>query len=192
MGLASDYMIEQLAPITDDDPVLQVLAQSMMAGFDELAIVSHNDDFDGQGILLDVDEAPAWGLNWLAQLPGAAGVKYLAESAKRAAIKEQKGLNRGKPSAIESAIKETLTGTKYVFLQSPYNGSAYQVLLVTHTSETTDAAVTAAVARAALPAGRILTHTVTDGQTYAEAEAAFATYTLAEAGYATYTLAEAG
>lgn len=192
MGIASDYVIEQLAPITDNDPVFRDVIRAQFAGLDALATVSHRDDFDGLGVLLDVDNAPAWALNWLAQFAGAANVKYLAEQAKRNAIKEQKGLHRCKESAIRSAIQETLTGDKYVFLQSPYNGSPYQVLVVTRTSETPDAALTLATAKAAVAAGRIVTHTVTDGQTYAEAALAAASYTAARAAYTTYQDAKNG
>lgn len=192
MGIATDHVVNQLDPITANDAGLRSLAGAVFVGLDALAEISHGETHDGLGILLDVDEAPAWALLWLGQFAGVGGLDYLTEAAKRAATKEQEGIHRGTLAAAVSKVKDTLTGDKFVFVQERYQGNAYRVLLVTHTAETTDAAVTKAAFKGALPAGRVVTHTVTDGQTYAEAEAANATYTDAEAAYATYTDAENG
>lgn len=192
MGLATDYVVDQLSPIVAGDQMFQDLVAAIFAGLDDLAVVSHNDGFDGPGILLDIDNAPVWALNWLGQLAGATDYKFLAAADKRVAIKDQKGTKRGRLAAIEAAVKTTLTGTKFVFLRERYEGDPYKVLLVTHTAETPDAAATAAACKRALPAGRILTHSVVAGWTYAEIEAAYASYAAAEAAHPTYSDAEEG
>jgi len=90
----------------------------------------------GWSQILDIDRAPFVALPWLAQFIGARiPPDVTTDLATRNYIKDQPGWKRGSPSAIISAAKLGLTGTKSVTLIER-NSSPYHFLVVTLASET--------------------------------------------------------
>lgn len=145
--------------------------------------------------LADADGAdPAW-LAWLAQTVGArlSGIADL--TARRDAVRSAAaGWRIGTPGAVAAAAQSALIGTRYVkvynnSIATPGDGTQWDVLLVTRSSETPDpsAVLAAVIAKGAKPAGVVLHHrtysasyTVIQGQTtpntYAGRLTTFSTY----------------
>ncbi|HVL33901.1 MAG TPA: phage tail protein [Actinomycetota bacterium] len=154
------------------------------------------------GELADPDLADATWLPWLAQLVGAR-ISGLSEAATRAAIAQAStGWRAGTRSAIETAAKSVLTGSQYVrvydhstSLEGRGDAGAFDVLVVTRTSQTPDggASVIAAITDArAKPAGVVLwwdefgaTWTTIESEfpTWADWEAAGSWEAIEEAGF---------
>lgn len=147
----------------------------------------------GWGILLDVDNAPAEALPWLAQFVGVQLVAGHTTEQTRLRIRETDGFARGTPAAIRGAARQYLTGTKTAEVRERYDAdnpgvdSPYHLSVFTYPDETPDPA---AVVRALLeqkPAGIVLKHLVVTSVSsyqgvsvyhddYADLLASFATY----------------
>lgn len=80
----------------------------------------------------------------------------------RSAIRNQGAKFRGTRRAMLDAVRDTLTGTRYVNILERVGGNAYALTLVTRPSETPDSALTYAAALAQKPLGMALTHTLTE------------------------------
>lgn len=178
--------------------------------------ITHGDDgtlryfLDGPGHLLgEVDDivrdsgvGPGWSREfdpeltsnprWLAQFVGVRVPQSADDAAVRALIQARPAFRRGTPQSLIEAVAVTLTGTRTVLL-AERDGSAYALTVTTYTEETPDPAASEAAARAAKPAGLLLTYLTVPLASYTSLEAEAAeTYTVLEAGAAeTYAVLEA-
>lgn len=135
--------------------------------------------------LLDVDLAPDWNLAWLAQFVGVRLSPGVTAARARVEIRSVGGFRRGTPAALLEAVRPTLTGGQYTFLQER-DGDEAHMTLVTRTAETPSPTVTLSAAMRQKAAGLILTHVVTAANLYVETAAAAPTYAARSATYATY------
>lgn len=188
MESPADFVLRQFAPLLHEAAVRTAATgfiEAMTDPFEDLASIADSESHGGLGILFDVDACPDWALPWLGQCVGVVDILNLTPANQRLAIKERRGTKRGTVASLVSEVQATLTGTKFVFVIERYGGNPYDVLVVTRTSETPNAAKTEAAAKAALPAGRRLTYTSTNVLTIAELMAAFATINALQIGYVT-------
>lgn len=81
----------------------------------------------------------------------------------RQAIREQGAKFRGTRRAMLDAVRDTLTGSKFVSLLERVGGNAYALTLITRPSETPDSAVTLAAAERQKPLGMKITYAPTEG-----------------------------
>lgn len=155
----------------EDEPTVDyALARycgALASPLEELASLARDsDEGPGWSALLDPVRCPAWALPWLAQFVGVtirAPATPAEEATARQLITDHPGFQRGTPLAIEQAVALTLSGTRSVRLTERSGGSAYQLLIATLTAETPNAAATTAAAKAAVPAGIVVTVSVTAG-----------------------------
>lgn len=199
LGPFGQAVFDQLEPLAYADEengwvLKNYIAAISEAFFEDIeALIRDSDTHDGWGTLLDVDECPAYALPWLAQLVGVRSPPKLASETDvdyatrlRQSIKDHKGFDRGTPAAITNAAKDTLTGSKAVFMYERFPTNAYNITISTRTAETPDPDATEAAIRAVKPAGLKLTYNVVAGQLWAEVEVAYATWAAVEADYTTW------
>jgi hypothetical protein len=193
--LAGEYLLDEVGVAQPGDDTRGWPARLLVGAVGKALgplhdIVRDTDGRPGWSDVMDPDLAPSWALKWLGE--NFAGVRLtpgLTEAQQRARITSPPAFNRGTPDGMAAAARQTLTGNQYVFLKER-EGSPYRVTIVTRTSETPNAAVTLAAAKAQKPAGLILTHVVTAVRTYLEVGAAGGgTYAGAAATYGTYAAA---
>jgi hypothetical protein len=120
--------------------------------------------------LLDGRTADAGWLKYIAQILGLPVKNLISETDLRNATTINLGYNAGSLSALETAVKAVLTGTKWVEIKAHYDGSggdpynvggAWDVLIMTKFDETpftSSELVAEIVRRRAKPAGVNLTH----------------------------------
>jgi hypothetical protein len=125
-------------------------------------IVRDSDTHTGWGKLLDVDEAPAIALPWVAQFVGVETITGLDEASQRIRIKAAAGFNRGSVSAIRAAAQQHLTGTRRVELYER-EGSAWTFRLRTYLGETPDSQLVQDAVAALKPAGLVFVYEVQEG-----------------------------
>lgn len=130
------------------------------------ALVRDTDNGIGWSSILDVDRVPAKALPWLAQLVGVITVMGISDAEQRARVKAHGNWKRGSPDAIKAATQLHLTGTKTVILRERFGGSAWQLVIVTRTSETPNPTQTLADILEQKPAGVVLTYNVLSGQDF--------------------------
>lgn len=152
----------------------------------------------GWSILLDIDRCPTWALGYLGQYrgvrlpaPEAFETAEAYDLAMRERIRRADGVNRGRTDALRAMIERYLTGTKYVVLNERRGGDAYELGVLTRTSETADPALLERRIREdQKPGGLRLTFETADLPTYQSHEIAYDTYADFEAAQATYQHAE--
>lgn len=149
---------------------LGYLAASVAEQLAPMDAVASVDTLDRPGwwSLLDVDEAPADALLWLAQLVGAVCPDGLSEADERMCIRDANGRKRGTPGAMRTAVQATLTGSRQVLITERFGG-AYRLKVQTYASETPDQAATLAAIISQKPAGLVLTYEVLQGATWDQA-----------------------
>lgn len=143
-------------------------------------------DGDQPGWTVPVTLADAKELGWLGQFVGVRLAPALTDAEARVAIDAVAGFSRGTPSAIVNAAARTLTGNKSVKFYERAGGNAYDLTVITYSSQTPDPTATEAAIRALKPAGIVLTYLVVDGLTYAQLEADYATYAVVDSTFADY------
>lgn len=154
--------------------------------FDQIETYARDDNgLPGWSLLLDPDRCPVEALPFLAQFVGVRSVEGLTEQQKRDKIKATDGFKRGTPGSIIGAAQLHLTGNKTVIMKER-DGGAYDLTVITHLSETPDAAAVLASIIEQKPAGIVLTYQVVDGTTYLLVRATYATYTDLRNAFATY------
>lgn len=116
----------------------------------------------GYSQMLDVERAPVAVLPYLAQFVGAAVTVGAPEEQQRDEVRRKAGQARGRPASLISAVQATLTGDRTVRLIERVGGNAWQVVVITRTAETPDAAATLKAALSQKPIGIVLTHIVSD------------------------------
>lgn len=124
-------------------------------------IVRDTDAGPGWSQVMDPDRCPGWALPWLAQFAGVRLTASMPESEQRARITSPPAFERGTRAAMRAAATPYLTGTQQVRIIER-DGGAYNVTVITSTSETPDPAVVEAAVRAQKPAGLLLTYLTSD------------------------------
>lgn len=114
------------------------------------------------------DPLSTYALLWLAQLAGVRVPIGLADrDSMRQIIELAEARRRGTVEYMVEVAQRLLTGDKFVFVIER-DGSAYQLSIVTRTSETPDEDAVRAALLAVKPAGIVLTYTVSSGVTWNE------------------------
>lgn len=167
----------ELGPIQpDDDQHGNALAHLLAALFkpadDVDDIVGDRNGRDARNLIFDPVTAPAAWLPWLAQIAGVTLVPGESEDATRARVIAAAGRFRGTREALTAAAQMHLTGTRNVRIVER-DGSPYRVTVVTRSSETPNAAavLAAITSRTVKPAGLLVFHVVSNGQTWNEVAA---------------------
>lgn len=163
---------------TADENVWDLLkyVQSITLGLDEInQIVRDTDERPGWSIIMDVDNAPAKYLPWLAQFVGVVVDYGLSEADQRQQIKDTQGFRRGTPASMRAAAQLYLTGSKSVIIDER-DTSPYHLRVRTFDSETPDPARVEAALLSEKPAGLVMEYLVTNGLTYDEIAATGKTY----------------
>lgn len=121
--------------------------------------VRDSDDGPGWSILADPDRTPSPA--WTGQLNGVVVTQGASEEQQRQELHIAAGMHRGSIGAMREAVAATLTGSRQVRILER-DGTAYEMTVITRTSETSDPAASEAAARAQKPAGLLLTFLVSD------------------------------
>jgi hypothetical protein len=168
-------LLGDLGPVLNAD--LESYLRACAQTFEDVDALARDDPpWCGWSVVLDPAACPAAGLPWLAQFVGVELAPGTDEASARAAIAQHAGWRRGTPAAIEAAVKPTLTGSRFAYLDERVGGDAYAAMITTRTDETPDPAATLAAAMAAKPAGILLTQQLVSGTTYDELDGRYATY----------------
>jgi hypothetical protein len=116
-------------------------------------------------VMVDPLRVPAQRLPWLAALAGVDSTA-VPQEALRSFVADPTTRNRGNRAAIVQRVALTLTGSKTVQIECPYDDDPMQILVRTFTAETPDPTATAAAIRAEVPSWLALTIEVSDGIDY--------------------------
>lgn len=135
--------------------------------------------------MVDPATAPSARLDWIAALAGI-DLTSVPAGERRAFIADPGSRYRGCRDAIVTRVGLTLTGSRTVQVECPYESDPLAILVRVFTPECADSAVTEAAARAEVPAWLALTFDVADGIDYTALDAAFTTYTNMTATGGTY------
>jgi hypothetical protein len=180
-----------LGPLTDGDEnqgwALLTYCGAIASMFDQIEGYARDSD-DGRpgwAILMDPDRCPSEALPWLAQFVGTTLTPGLSDADQRAQIKAEQAFKRGTPSAIAQALQPYLTGTRTVLIRER-DGGAYNLTVLTYSSETPDSTKALNAILTQKPAGIILTYATVTGANYLVIRASYATYTDLRAAFVTY------
>jgi hypothetical protein len=148
-------------------------------------VVDPDGDVPPYAPIFDVDLCPDWALGWLAQLVGVRLPQGIAPDDARTIVREVAGYSRGTPAAMRAGASLFLTGDKTMYFRER-DTSAYQLEVVTLTSETPDPARVQAALLAQKPGGIVLRYRVTASWDWQQAIAEQATWASAKATYSTW------
>lgn len=148
---------------------LQIYATALSRMFSQVnGLVRDADAGPGWSALLDIDRCPTSALPWLAQIVGVTLPADASDSLMRATTRNTGGFRRGTLASIRGAAQALMTsatpGVEPTVFIEERTGSAYQLTVITYTSETPDADAVEAAIRAQKPAGLILTYETVTGQ----------------------------
>lgn len=167
----AERIYEQVEPLTYDeenqDHALEHFVGalgSMFQTVEEYASDGPNGE-PGWSIILDLNRAPVEALPWLGQFVGVTIQQDVSIELQRQQIHAVSGFQRGTPRSLMAAAQQYLTGDKQVILRER-NGSAYQLTIVTKSSQTPNPARVEAAIRTQKPAGIALTYNVISGQDF--------------------------
>jgi hypothetical protein len=148
-------------------------------------LVRDTDDNPGWSIVLDADNAPVEYLPWIGQFIGADVDLNLSEADQREQVKHVAGFRRGTLASMIAAARPYLTGTKKI-VGAERSGNAYNLLLRTFASETTDPTKVYNALLSQKPAGITLDYGVITGIGYATITVTAKTYDELRAEFPTY------
>lgn len=136
-------------------------------------LVRERDDSPPWGVLLNVEECPAYALPYLAQYVGVVITPEMSEEQIRNEIREPTGWARGRVPAIQIAVRRTLDSAvenPLVIIRSrtPEVGRTYVRTLL---SQTPDPDRTEAIVRGAVPAWNVLDYEAIVGVSFADVAA---------------------
>lgn len=182
MSTAGQELYDALFQLADDDEangwalahVCNAIGEMRQRAMD---LFEDRDGFPGWSQLFDVERCPGYALPFLAQVAGTKVTVGASEEQQRDEVRRRAGQARGRPASLISAVQATLTGDKTVRLVERAGGSAWQVVVVTRTSETPDSAATLAAALSQKPGGIVLTLVVSDDPIWFEATLTYADVT---------------
>lgn len=125
--------------------------------------------------MVDPATAPTNRLSWIAALAGI-DLTSVPASERRAFIADAGSRFRGCRDAIVTRVGLTLTGSRTVQVECPYESDPLAILVRVFAPECADAAVTEAAARAEVPAWLALTFDVATGVDYDAINTLFTDY----------------
>lgn len=125
--------------------------------------------------MVDPATAPTGRLDWIAALAGV-DLTSVPDGEKRAFIADAGTRFRGCRDAIVTRVGLTLTGSRTVQVECPYESDPLAILVRVFDAECADAAVTEAAARAEVPAWLALTFDVATGIDYDALAVLYPTY----------------
>lgn len=182
------------ADTEDESWVLLDLAEAVGGRLQPIEdLIRDTDDGPGWSSILDLDRVPDAWLGWLAQFVGVRLRVGLGVIEQRMRITSTDGQHRGSPAALRAAARQYLVGpdgtggSAYVIINERLGGNAYQLGILTLTSQTPDPAAVLAAILEQKPAGIVLTFNTVPGQTYIALETAYDTIGDVRADYATYS-----
>lgn len=185
MSDVGDRIEEAMSTVMTDD--FSVYVQALCECIREVDdLVRDSDAGTGWSSILDLQRIPVEGLPWLAQWIGVAAITGLSEQQQRDRIAAHANWKRGSVGAIIASAQLHLTGNKTVILRERFGGSAWQLVIITNTSETPDAAQTLRDILEQKPAGIVLTYNVLDGQDFQQLLTDHPTFQNVFADYATF------
>lgn len=168
INTAGQALYDHAAPLLEDDEqhgwaglYLCAAIGAMLQDADQ--VVSDDDTYPGWARAMDPAVCPAAWLPWLAWVYGVTLVPNSSEQQQRDTITNLPPHQRGTRASLIAAAQQHLTGNKLVdFIER--DGDAWQLAVVTRTSETPSTALVLAALLEQKPAGIILTYTATDSQ----------------------------
>jgi hypothetical protein len=182
-------LFEQLLPFQSIDELghLWALCDGIYAMFQQVEELTaeRDDGLHGWANMVDINKCPSQYLPWLAQFVGAEVKLGLSDADQRAYIMSLPGFNRGRPATIISAVKATLTGTKFVDLQER-TPTAWRYAAVTKPSETPDPAAVLTALQSQKVGPDQFVHLLIEHATYGWLAGEYDTYADVAATYATY------
>lgn len=143
--------------------------------------VSDREDMQGWSVIFNVNTCPPEALPYLAQFVGVHFEDSLTVAQQRAKIVERPAFKRGTPAALLAAVKQHLTGAKFVFMVERHEGFAYRLLIRTFTSQTPEPAVTLADILSQKPAGIVLDYADVVSKIYLQWKTEYKTYAAVKA-----------
>jgi len=190
VGSVAEEIYESLSPISTDDPnngwallrLISAIADPTMQWTNDL--VRDTDAGTGWSTIMDLDQAPADVLPWLAQFVGVDTSDDLDVESQRLRIRETAGFQRGTRSSVEGAARQYLSGSRTV-LVSERDTSPYHLTVTTFAAETPEPSKVGAALEAAKPAGLVLEFVVSSGASYGALKATGLTYRQLQALYST-------
>lgn len=166
VGAVAEQLNQELAPLLRQDAAYDWIGLCLLG-----AVGSMYQDLDD--LIRDSDAGPGWsglfdlwavksdGLAYLAQYRGVRLRAGLSDERQRERVISTDGMLRGGRVALEGAARQYLTGDQHVnFIER--SGSAWQITVVTRTSETPDPDQVEAALLEQKPAGIVLTYVVSD------------------------------
>jgi hypothetical protein len=188
-GSFADRLYEQLLPFQRLDQSLQLWvfcdAYGCMFQPVEDLTTTRDDDLVGYANLIDIDTCPEENLGYLGQYVGVNLRGDLTGDDQRDWVRQKRNFKRGTPQATIDAVKETLTGTKFVALNERI-GTAWHYTVVTKPSETPDPALTDRAILAHKPGPDTYNHNQTEYPTYGWVRDTYNLYSDLQAAYPTY------
>jgi len=179
---AAELLYGRLWPQTIEDEINEwhlLLFCEAVAGtlFEQVrSYVSDREDMQGWSVIFNVHTCPPEALDYLGQIVGIHFEDSLTVQQKREKIIERPAFKRGTVGALTAAVKQHLTGAKFVFLVERFEGHAYRLFIRTFTSQTPEPAQTLADILSQKPAGLKLDFEVLDGKTYLQWRTEYKTY----------------
>jgi hypothetical protein len=166
MGSVGAELLDANEPLAFDDPAngwaFGHLCQAIGLMWQEVADLSEDrGSRPGWAALVDVETAPADALAWLAQIPGVKLTLRATEAAQRDEVRRASGQAVGRPASMIAKAQTTLTGSKTVRLVER-SSSAWQITVITRTTETPNPAATLAALMSEKPGADILIHVVSN------------------------------
>ena len=163
-----DYLPAYI-PAADDGTLWAYLAAGCAPVEPTVALLASGGD------MVDPAKASAARLPWVAAMAGV-DLTSVPDSEARAFIADPDTRYRGNVTAIRRRVGLTLTGSRTVQIECPYEGDELAILVRTFTVETPDATATEAAIRAEVPAWLVVTIDVADGIDYDDLNTAFDDY----------------
>lgn len=166
---------------------LSILVGAIGVMYEQVQEIARDGDQPGWTVPLTLSLAKE--LDWLGQFLGVRRSKPTPDADFRVSIGAVEGFSRGTPASIKNAAGLTLTGAKKVNFYERLAGDAYDLTVVTYTTETPNPAATEAAIRSLKPAGIKLTFVVVDGLIYLQlyGELSIDTYSELKSTFANYT-----
>lgn len=179
---AAELLYGLLWPQTIEDELNEwhlLLFCEALAGtlFEEIrSYVSDGETMQGWSVIFNVDTCPPKALPYLAQFVGVHFEDSLTVQQQREKIIERPAFKRGTPASMLAAIKQHLTGSKFVYMLERYEGHAYRLLVRTFTAQTPAPAVTLNDILSQKPAGIVLDFAAVVSKIYMEWKTEYKTY----------------
>lgn len=188
MAHLAEDIYANLGPFADDDVSgeLRDFLAALVGPLEDVAdVLSETDDHLPWEMALDVDQAPASALPWLAQWVGVRLDEADSEAVRRDRIRTPDGFARGTRASIAAAARRTLTGTRRVVIRER-TPDAYNLYIRTAANETPNPAATEAAIVGQKPAGIVLDYEAVTAMSYIDLDADHADYDAVAIAFSDY------